>query len=164
MLLSSNLILCTCLTHTYTHYPFKCNPCRVGYRHIRKTNILSVLLVCYVKSHYASAWKKQFDMLAELETLDILTIYGHSSETFKTAAASAGLSVQSVVNISVYKDIIRHVFQSQSYFKGLLGEILLLSINPWPLPQSLLITFQIQSTGNKQQQYRAEQLQKLVQR
>lgn len=59
------------------------------------------------------AWKKT-----------ALTIYGHSSETLEIAAASAWLSVQPLVNTSMCKTVIRRAFQSQFYFKGLLGEIL----------------------------------------
>lgn len=56
------------------------------------------------------AWKKT-----------ALTIYGHSSETLEIAAASAWLSVQPLVNTSMCKTVIRRAFQSQFYFKGLLG-------------------------------------------
>lgn len=61
-----------------------------------------------------------------------------NSKTTQNVAASAAQ-----VNISVYEIIIRHAFQSQSYFRALLGEISHIHKPMAPASESLLITFQI---------------------
>lgn len=61
-----------------------------------------------------------------------------NSKTAEKVAVSAAQ-----VNISVYKIIIRHAFQSQSYFRGLPGEISHIHKPMAPASESLLITFQI---------------------